>query len=539
MVFSSFVFVLGFLPLTLCVFYAAAARSRLAAKAWLVIASLAFYTWWYPPFVLLLLVSICFNYASGVVILRLAGQRMQTWALASAISVNLLALFYYKYAYTLATFLFHAGITPGVFMHNVLLPLGISFFTFTQIGFLIDCKDGAVSDRNPINYVLFVTFFPHLIAGPILHHREIMPQFAADQTYRVQWHNLAQGFSLFAIGLFKKVVLADPISVYANPGFASPEHLTLFPAWGSVLSYSLQLYFDFSGYSDMAIGIGQMCNVQFPLNFNSPYKAPNIIEFWQRWHMTLTRYLTLYLYSPIALWVTRRRMARGLSVSKRATATLPAFASMIALPVFFTMLPAGVWHGAGWQFFVFGLLHGCYLTINHAWRIFGPKAEPRSKAVRRTSMLACVLLTYIAVVIAQVFFRANSFADALAMLAGMVGLHGAVSPIPVPYWLPDALGSVGGWLAVHDIVHGYSTAGWFFRQVLILGVAYGIVWLAPNSQEIAGRDTTIGGKTGERQTGVPAALLRMNVSWGVALGLVALIAIMGIGAHSEFIYFQF
>ncbi len=202
------------------------------------------------------------------------------------------------------------------------------------------------------------------------------------------------------------MLIADSIARYAAGGFADPGALTLFSAWGATLSYSLQLYFDFSGYSDMAIGIAKMCNIQFPMNFNSPYRALNIIDFWQRWHMTLTRYLTLYLYNPLALAITRRRAARGLAVSRRAAAKPAVFAMTIAVPMFYTMAIAGIWHGSGFQFVIFGLLHGCYLTLNHAWRVFRPKRRgARDRAI--PSVLGCWLLTYFAVLIAQIFFRAE------------------------------------------------------------------------------------------------------------------------------------
>ncbi len=233
-------------------------------------------------------------------------------------------------------------------------PLGISFFTFTQIGYLLDCRNGLARDRSPLNYTLFVAFFPHLIAGPILHNREIMPQFADAATYRYSAHNLAAGLGIFLLGLLKKCLLADPCAAVVGPGFANPDALTFFPAWQVALSYSLQLYFDFSGYSDMAIGLARMFNVRFPLNFNSPYKARSVIEYWQRWHMTLTRYLNLCLYDPLALAITRRRRARGQSTRREAQATPLGFAQMVLLPIFVTMTLAGIRHGSGPTFLVFG-----------------------------------------------------------------------------------------------------------------------------------------------------------------------------------------
>jgi alginate O-acetyltransferase complex protein AlgI len=545
MLFNSFPFVFIFLPAALLGFYACAAINTTMAKVWLVLTSLAFYTYWHPPFTVVLLVSVVFNYTMGSLILGLREQDRQKPLLIFAVTANLLLLFYYKYAYWMAASLFHLGVTPEPFMDRVLLPLGISFFTFTQIGFLLDCSGGEVKDRSPVNYLLFVTFFPHLIAGPILHHREIMPQFADDATYHLRPDNVAQGGALFAIGLFKKVLIADSIATYASPGFADPGSLGLFGAWGAALCYTLQLYFDFSGYSDMAVGIAKMCNVQFPFNFNSPYRAANIIDFWQRWHMTLTRYLNLYLYNPVALWVTRRRVARGLPVSRKAMAHFWPFTTTVALPMFFTMSLAGIWHGAGSQFLIFGLLHASYLTINHAWRVFGPRHRKDEMPTRRRHLrvAGCVLLTYVAVLIGMVFFRAESTPAGVSMVAGMIGLHGIDITMPVPMWLPSKLGMLGVWLQGHGLIQPvgeYEQGGAVFIQLAMMTVLYAIVFLAPNSQHIVGMH-------GGRHVVTPRPMaedpepgwLRMNASWGVITGVVLIAAILGIGAKSEFLYFQF
>jgi D-alanyl-lipoteichoic acid acyltransferase DltB (MBOAT superfamily) len=537
MLFNSFPFLFVFLPIAVIGFFSASAISTAAGRLWLAFMSLAFYTCWHPPFTVLLLASIVFNYGLGRILLAREGRAGQDLVLWFALACNVGALFYYKYAYVLAAALFTHGVTSTLWMDNVLLPLGISFFTFTQIGFLIDCRSGSVEDPDPLDYVLFVTFFPHLIAGPILHHREIMPQFARKSTYRLDLSNVGYGLVLFFIGLAKKVLIADQISGYASSGFADPAHLTLFSAWLCVLAYSLQLYFDFSGYSDMAIGIARMCNIQFPFNFNSPYKARNIIDFWQRWHMTLTRYLNLYLYNPIAMAVTRRRAARGLPVTRKATATPRAFASMVAMPVFVTMGLAGIWHGAGLQFLIFGLLAG-YLVINNGWRVFGPKPDRVAWVRSGTWSVVCLLLTYLSAVVANVFFRATSSADAVTVLQAMVGWHGIDYTAAVPVWLPHRLGALGTWLLQHDLIGpvkpGQTQA--LIREILTLMFAYVIVFAAPNSQQIVGA-VALGEKSTARNGN--AAWLRLDGRWGVLAGFVALAAIMGIGAHSEFIYFQF
>ena len=324
MLFNSYTFIVLFLPAALAGFFACAHLREGLAASWLIGVSLIFYAWWNVAFVPLLLGSIAVNYGMSELIARSRERpRRQTALLSLAVALNLGALFYFKYLYELVQFFFGHGFTT-VHVDPIILPLGISFFTFTQIGYLIDVKQGAASNRGPINYVLFVTFFPHLIAGPILHHREMMPQFAENTTYRFSLQNFAVGLTVFIIGLFKKTILADPLSQVVAQGFSDPAALGVIDSWRTLATYSLQLYFDFSGYSDMAIGLARMFNIRFPLNFNSPFKSETVIEFWQRWHMTLTRYLNLYLYNPLALWVTRRRAQRGLGTTKSAQEPSPA-----------------------------------------------------------------------------------------------------------------------------------------------------------------------------------------------------------------------
>jgi D-alanyl-lipoteichoic acid acyltransferase DltB (MBOAT superfamily) len=497
-------------------YFLAGRIDRRAAGLSLVISSLIFYAWWNPPFVLVLLGSILFNYAISRWIAHCEGQeRTQSAILALGIGIDLAVLVYYKYLFVLVGFLTGLGLVH-LELAPIILPLGISFYTFTQIGYLVDCRQGMAKERNIFEYFLFVTFFPHLIAGPIIHHREIMPQFARPETYRLDSGKMAVGLTFFIIGLAKKVLLADSMIQLANAGFAVPGTLGLVTAWLTVLSYSMQIYFDFSGYSDMAIGLAYMFNVRFPINFNSPYKAHSIIDFWQRWHMTLTRYLTLYLYNPMAIAITRRRAAKGLPISSKGAKTVTGFLNMIALPIFFTMILAGIWHGAGSQFLVFGLLHGLYLTVNHAWQIFRPAGLSRafrSRLLRPLVVIAPVLLTYIAVLVAQVFFRAASCGDAVAMLAGMIGQHG---------------GGLAGW---------EDKFGSVSQGTARLLVYFVIVWAMPNSQEIMAK--------------FPAALARIKAApdgllqwspdlrWAVLIGGMAGMAIANLSHHTEFLYFQF
>jgi D-alanyl-lipoteichoic acid acyltransferase DltB (MBOAT superfamily) len=473
MLFNSFVFIFAFLPLSLVGYYALARHSTRAAAAWLVLASLVFYAYWNLVFVILLVASILANFVIGNLLRAYEREpRTQTLILTAGIAANLLVLFYYKYLHFIVGLLAQIGINVSADTGGILLPLGISFFTFTQIGYLIDCKSGIVREGRLLDYALFVTFFPHLIAGPILHHREMMPQFKDEATYRFNNENLAVGLTIFVIGLAKKVLIADPLAPISNLGFLHAEHLGIAASWTTVLAYSMQLYFDFSGYSDMAIGLARMFGFRFPMNFNSPYKAQNIIDFWQRWHMTLTRYLTLFLYNPISIAVTRRRVAAGKPVAAKGAATLLGFLAMVAFPTFVTMSLAGIWHGAGVNYVIFGLLHAFYLITNHAWRIvkarFRPKGQPH--VASWTGIVVSVLVTYLAVLVAQVFFRAHTFDDAIGMLSGLVGLHGFVDVVP------SVLGERDAFRLAEAILNP--------KNWIMLAFCFAIVFFAPNSGEI-------------------------------------------------------
>ncbi len=533
MLFNSNFFIFVFLPVSLIGYYFFGALHRLVASCWLILCSLAFYAWWNPPFVLVLLGSATTNCLfAHTICARSSRPRQQAAILWFAITANLGLLFYFKYLFTLNVFLRSLG-APLHAMDNVVLPLGISFFTFTQLGYLVDCKQGLVRERGVINYFLFVTFFPHLIAGPILHNREIMPQFAQGDTYRFKQDNLSVGLTLFVMGLAKKVLIADRLADAADAGFADPGSLALFGAWGTALAYSLQLYFDFSGYSDMALGLARMFGVRFPLNFNSPYKAASIIDFWQRWHMTLTRYLTLYLYNPVAMYVTRRRAAKGYRISRQAAASPGGFASLIMLPTFFTMILAGVWHGAGFQFLIFGLLHACYLTINHAWRLLkagGPKHAPPSPL--QTAFY--VLLTYVAVLVAQVFFRAGSSGSALTLLSGMIGGHGVERGLPLSAAAIARLGDAGRIVAGH----GMAMTGMLGLIVFLcqLTVLFAVAWFMPNTQQILARFSPA------LEAVKPAISIlqwRPAPGYAVAMGLVFWVCVIALRSPTRFLYFQF
>lgn len=506
MLFNSLSFILLFLPVSWLGYQVTARAGHQIAMGWLLAMSLLFYAWWNPAYLALLCGSAIFNFSAGELILRQAhNDKAQERLLTAGILANVLLLCGYKYLFPVLHWLEQFGFHTVDPAANVLLPLGISFFTFTQIGYLIDCKAGITSGGRFIEYFLFVTFFPHLIAGPILHHREMMPQLKAPAKRHLNWENLALGCSIFFIGLAKKDFIADWFAISANEGFSHAGGLSMRSAWTSVLSYSMQLYFDFSGYSEMAAGLALLFNIRFPANFDSPYKSPSIIDFWQRWHMTLTRYLNLYLYNPIALWTASWRARQGLPVGRSGLKTASGFAVLVVVPTLITMLLAGVWHGAGLNFVMFGLLHAAYLCINHMWRLlFHKKKSPSQPAWYNTVWK--VGLTFLAVLIAEVFFRASSFQEALAMLSDMMGRH------------------VGEPTAV---VQG--------TKPLLL--AFGIIWFAPNVLQVFSAWNPMLTKP---HTAVSEWMQwKPSLPWAVALGLLAALALLAISGQTEFLYFQF
>ncbi len=551
MLFNSNVFLFAFLPPAIIGYYLLAHfHSAFAAKVCLCLASFVFYGWWNPVFLLLLGGSIAFNYTVSLFLTETeegahGTQNRQTLLLAAGIAVNLALLFYYKYLFPLLDFLHRLGWTQTDF-GSVVLAIGISFFTFTQIGYLVDCRQGLVRERSLLNYVLFVTFFPHLIAGPILHHREVMPQFANDETYRFKAQNLASGITVFGLGLFKKVLLADGIAPWAEAGFSHAAGMSTLQSWSVALAYSMQLYFDFSGYCDMAIGLGIMFGIKLPLNFNSPYKAASVIEFWQRWHMTLTRYLTLLLYNPISLAVARRRQSLGLSSGRQAAQTPSGFLSMIVFPTMTTMFLAGIWHGAGFQYIVYGVLFGTYLSVNHAWRIVYPPSAKRpqqSFSRRLWSGFWPVALTYLSVLVSQIFFRANNTADAVSLLAGMAGANGSGFPLPIPLNDLKYFGPAQHWLFDHGFFaealrDAYNALTLPLATNLASGVGLAVIaFTTPNVYQIMGEWSPALTKVRP----IESMPLRWTPSfcWALLIGVLLFWACLHFDHPARFLYFQF
>jgi alginate O-acetyltransferase complex protein AlgI len=520
MLFNSYAFIFGFLPVAFLGFLLLGRGSHFLAASWLTLASLFFYAWWNPAYVGLLLGSIVVNFIVGMAMGRAHGMGAQARArmlLGFGVSADLALLGYYKYAdFFVANFNVVAGTHFGPY--GIILPLGISFFTFTQIAFLVDTYQRKAKEYRFVHYALFVTYFPHLIAGPVLHHKEMMPQFALASTYRLHWENIAVGLTIFTIGLFKKAVFADGIARFVGPAFAANAAgtpLPLLDAWGGALAYTFQLYFDFSGYSDMAIGLSRLFGVVLPLNFHSPYKAANIIEFWRHWHMTLSRFLRDYLYIPLG--GNRKGPVRR-------------YVNLLV-----TMLLGGLWHGANWTFVAWGGLHGLYLMVNHAWHALKQEFDLPLQGSRGGRWTAR-LVTFLAVVVAWVFFRAESVDSALHVLKGMAGMNGVVLPAR---WL-EKLGGAGQWLLGEGVVFRDTTTfdGGTQLNWIIGGLV--VVWAFPNTQQILARFRPA--------LNVPEDVTASAGRWWnwqptrewLAAGVVAAaFAIMHISELSEFIYFQF
>jgi alginate O-acetyltransferase complex protein AlgI len=521
MLFNSYGFIFLFLPITFGVFFLLARASHVLAAGWLAGASLFFYGWWNPAYVGLLLGSIAFNYALGMWIAKARVRQDPAGAkrlLAFAVAGDLALLGYYKYA---NFFIDNLGAVLGAPLAHaeIILPLGISFFTFTQIAFLADTYQGKVKEYNFVHYALFVTYFPHLIAGPILHHAEMMPQFGKKAIYRLDFDALSAGLTMFVIGLFKKVGLADEIAQYVAPVFNATMEgraLTLVDAWFGTLAYTLQIYFDFSGYSDMAVGLSKMIGVKLPLNFNSPYQSVNIIDFWRRWHMTLSRFLRDYLYFPLG--GNRKGAARR-------------YANLLI-----TMLLGGLWHGANWTFVIWGGLHGIYLAVNHGWQSLRQRLGHDLARSTRAGRLAGAAVTFLAVVVAWVFFRADSMASAIAVLKAMAGLNGVRLPAgTLAHW-----GAIGQWLAAHGVRFEDSAAFAGARQVKWTLALLALAWFAPNSQQIMARSQPALGMP-EAAPGAGWRWWRWTPSsaWAVVTALVTVYCIASLDRVSEFIYFQF
>lgn len=490
MLFNSHIFIFLFLPLTLIVYFTLN-RMRLvtAARVWLVMASLFFYAYWNTSYLLLIITSVVVNYATGVVLARPGAEvtgpdkrPRARGALVAGIIFNLGLLSYFKYAdFFIANI--NAAFGASLPLLHIVLPLAISFFTFQQIAYLVDRYKGLARQQDFLNYCLFVTFFPQLIAGPIVHHREMMPQFASLKHKILNHKNIAEGISLFTVGLFKKIVIADTLAVWAAAGYDSAETLNFLEAWTTSLSFTLQIYYDFCGYTDMALGAALLFNIRLPLNFNTPYRSLSVREFWRRWHMTLSRWLRDYVYIPLG----GNRLGNGRTY----------------VNLFTTFLLGGLWHGAGWTFVIWGAMHGAASCLQKAWegsglRLPGPLAW--------ISTLFFLNLTW-------VFFRAESLRDALKVIKGIFGFSGFAFTL-------ENLGDPGGGIILMEfasIFLGIEKQSVLFAFIFVFGM---LAVIGPNSVELKER-------------------FRPGVWLLIILSILFALSVLSLGQASEFIYFNF
>ena len=540
MLFNSYTFLFGFLPVVLIVFLALKLRSVRLALTWLILSSIVFYAWWRPWNLLIIGPSLGVNFLIGRALLAVHGDKSRAtlarWLLGAGILFNVCLLGYFKYANFTRSVLNDVAGTEFV-LHSIVLPLGISFITFQKIAFLIDVHGGRIKDFSFRDFCLFVLFFPQLIAGPIVHYREMMPQFHALPR-RMDREALAVGLTLLALGLFKKVIFADGVAGHISPlyaGAAAGAEITLIWAWIAALGFTLQIYFDFSAYSDMAAGLARCIGPKLPMNFFSPLKATNIIDFWARWHITLTRFLTAYIYNPVTLWLTRRRAKSGKTLLNHRQPALIPFMKILAFPTLLTMYISGLWHGAAYLFVAWGLLHGLYLVVNHAWRLFAPRYLPKLTRSSGFHKSFGFLLTFVAVVVAMVLFKGPTPQAAGEVLRGLAGLNG----LSLPGSVTDKLSSFGGL----DIATDTSSA-----RDLILAAAWVfglsiIALLMPNSLQLLARYQPVleDIETVGRADGLMGRFFRWQPSfiWSLVIACLVVMAIVNIGGPSEFLYWQF
>jgi alginate O-acetyltransferase complex protein AlgI len=489
MLFNSYTFIFAFLPISLFVFHGlrVAGLERCSILA-LILLSIIFYGWLDPIYILLLVPLTLANYTIAKYIIFYTDSRpkIAKSLLILGLAMNLGVLGYFKYANFFINNL-DALFGLDLFIANIVLPLGISFFIFQKIAFLVDAYKGRLDKLNLLDFSLFVSFFPQLIAGPIVHHSEVLPQFRKKV---IPNEYIVMGITIFTIGLAKKVLFADTAAFYATPQFVAASagaKLSFLAAWSGALAYTTQLYFDFSGYSDMAIGAALLFGIRLPINFASPYKATSIIAFWRQWHITLSRFLRDYLYIPLG--------GNRKGKSRRY------------INLLLTMLLGGLWHGANWTFVIWGWLHGMYIVINHIWHNVRYKIGLHAPA-GKFEIFAGRAITFVAVVVAWIFFRATDVKSALAILNSMTGANGFTT-----------LSDNGTGLAI--------------AAILLM-----IAWFGPNTQELTGYV----GPTGAYTADAPATTRlqwQPNIKWAVLTGGTFAIVITSLSRISEFIYFQF
>lgn len=541
MLFNSYEYILAFLPITVLVFLLVGNTSKSWALNWLILASVFFYAWWRPFNLLIIGPSLLVNFAVARALLSLAADqsrsRTKNVVLALGIVFNLAVLGFFKYANFSVTVANDLAGTNFVF-ERIILPLGISFITFQKIAFLIDVAGRRVQSFTVREFLLFVMFFPQLIAGPIVHFREMMPQFR-QAPCRFDAPAYAAGLTLFCFGLFKKVVLADGMAEYVSPVYAfaaAGQTATFLQSWIAAVGFTLQIYFDFAGYSDMACGAALFFGVRLPVNFDSPLQTTNIIDFWARWHKTLTRFLTAYIFNPLALAMTRRRAAKGLPTLMARRSHSTAFLVVLSGPTLATMLLSGLWHGAGYTFLLWGLMHGFYLVVNHAWRQYGPQTTGPAGAGTHVANFLGFALTFLGVAVAMVFFRAPDISSAIEILKGMTGLHG----MGLPERIAAMIGTPG--LGPMMLLDGAVHLRTFATGVTYLAGLLVIALLMPNSlQVLFAYQPALEAPTRPSRLAIVGPLVRWRptVFWIVLIGSLVAISMIRLTGKSEFLYWQF
>lgn len=482
MLFNSFSYIFAFLPIVIVVYHILLKyRLIFASKIWLIFSSIIFYSWWDSKYTMLLLLSMLANFAIGSSFYAKIFQDInkRKCLLIFGIVMNIAILGYYKYANFFIdniNQLFHCNITFA----KIILPLGISFFTFTQITYLVDTYKKEADEYSFVNYLLFVTFFPHLIAGPILHHKEIMPQFNDLKRKVLRYNNIIKGLFLFIIGLFKKVCIADVLSLYVANGYSADADISILEAWIVMISYTLQIYFDFSGYCDMALGSAKMLNIDLPVNFNSPYKSISVQDFWRRWHMTLSRFLRDYIYIPLG-------GSRNGEFKTHKN-------------ILITMLIAGLWHGASWMFVLWGAVHGIAQCIHKLYL----------KTKIQIPKIFAIFITFMFINFSWIIFRAENFNQAKKIYKALFDINNFV--IPKTYHF--------------DFLFAGSQ-DYYTRILLVLPAAMILIFLCKNSNEIV-NNLNINSQ-------------RKAIKYAIIFAITFIFCILQlcISSYSEFIYFNF
>lgn len=483
MVFNSSLFMFVFLPIVVAGFFFLARRSNQWALGWLFLASMVFYGAWDYRYLPILLGSISINYLACRWLLA-DNQRPHPWRLGGAISFNLVLLGFFKYSNFLIVSI--NDVSGATFpLLDILLPIGISFFTFAQIAVLVDAYHGKIRDITFSHYCLFASYFPYIVAGPILRHQQLLPQFAETGRFRISRENFAIGISIFIFGLGKKLLIADTLAASTWPLLAADEPKFL-QAWLGMLAYTMRLYFDFSGYSDMAIGVSRLFGFKIPINFDSPYKATSVSDFWQRWHISLSEFLKNYLY---------------ISLGGNRQGQLRRYRNLIL-----TMLLGGLWHGANWTFVIWGGLHGLYLCIQHGWKSL------RKNRLAPPSPLAGPIgwvLTFTAVLVAWVFFRAPDIGSAWAVLAGMAGMNGVsiITDLDFPAY-----------------------------AILVISTVVALGMPNTNQLFLSSGDS---GSSAKSSLSLIDISWKPNLRWGLTMGLILAFSVLSIGKAKDFIYAQF